>query len=117
MLDLNADANRTNKFGMTPLHHASVAGASDIVSALIEVGGARPSATDDAGRAPIHWACGNGFVEVVKILLDKGAKRVVAMRCRSTGNRIGSENVSDHLIAGHVQPSFFKGARSVASGG
>ena len=48
LVDLNADPNRANKFGMTPLHHASVAGDADILRQLMDAG-ARPNAADDQG--------------------------------------------------------------------
>jgi ankyrin repeat protein len=46
LVDLNADPNRCNKFGMTPLHHASVGGDAGVVRQLIDAG-ARPN---DAGK-------------------------------------------------------------------
>ena len=70
LLDRNADANRLNRFGMSPLHHASVAANADIVRALIEVGGARAGGADDAGRAPLHFACAGAAVDVVRVLLE-----------------------------------------------
>ncbi len=70
LLDRNADPNRENKFGMTPLHHASVAGAARVSRALIRAG-ARADRADDAGRHPLHWAAGHGFVEVVEALLEE----------------------------------------------
>ena len=48
LIDLNADPNRANKFGMTPLHHASVGGDAAIVQQLMDVG-ARPNAADEQG--------------------------------------------------------------------
>ena len=48
LIDLNADPNRANKFGMTPLHHASVGGDAAIVQQLIDAG-ARPNAADEQG--------------------------------------------------------------------
>ena len=44
----------TNKFGMTPLHHAAVHGSSDVIKCLLQ-GGCPVNQADNAGRLPLHW--------------------------------------------------------------
>lgn len=39
LIEMGADTNARNKFGMVPLHHAAVAGDPDIVKCLIQSGG------------------------------------------------------------------------------
>lgn len=78
MLDRNADPNRANKFGMSPLHHASVGGEHKIVAAILKCGGDANKA-ERSGRVPLHWAAGHGYVEVARELLENGgAKAEVA---------------------------------------
>ena len=44
----------TNKFGMTPLHHAAVHGSSEVIVCLLK-GGCPVNQPDNAGRLPLHW--------------------------------------------------------------
>lgn len=74
LIEKGADANKKNKFGMTPLHHAAVGGDLQVVEELLE-GGGDCNIADDSQRLPIHWASGNGFVEVVDLLLTKGKSK------------------------------------------
>ena len=57
LLDHKADPNRKNKFGMTPMQHAAVAGSADVISCLIAAG-AKANLADDQRRLPLHWAAG-----------------------------------------------------------
>ena len=55
MIALGANSSATNKFGMTPLHHAAVNGSADVIKCLLE-GGCAVNQADNAGRLPLHWA-------------------------------------------------------------
>ena len=57
LLERRADPNRKNKFGMTPLQHAAVAGSADVILALLK-GGAKANIPDDQKRTPLHWTAG-----------------------------------------------------------
>lgn len=72
--DLKADPNVTNKFGMTPLHHAAVAGDEKIVQFLIH-SGANGKIADHCGRLPLHWACAYAYLDVARLLIEKGHSR------------------------------------------
>ena len=63
----------TNKFGMTPLHHAAVHGASDVLLALLE-SGADPNKPDAQGRLPLHWTAAKGHVAGSRVLIEAGAR-------------------------------------------
>merc|ERR1712156_1060859 len=57
-----ANPNATNKFDMTPLHHAAVEGSSEVIETLINAG-ADANSADNSKRLPLHWTCANGFLE------------------------------------------------------
>ena len=63
----------TNKFGMTPLHHAAVHGAGDVLQALLEAG-ADPNKPDAQGRLPLHWTAAKGHVTGSQVLIEGGAR-------------------------------------------
>ena len=72
---------------MTPLHHASVAGAGEVCRVLVRAG-ARADRADDAGRTPLHWAAGHGFEEVVAVLLEEDEARPARADVRMKMNKI-----------------------------
>ena len=61
ILDRRADPNRKNKFGMTPMQHAAVAGSAEVISCLIKAGG-KANMYDDQRRMPLHWTAGSSTV-------------------------------------------------------
>ena len=97
LLELGANPNAMNKFGMVPLHHAAVAGGSpEVIVALIKAGAdvsrvfniyfdyaiifqrhpflsnEQVDKQDNGGRLPLHWAAGHGHTEVAEALLGTG---------------------------------------------
>eukprot|EP00968_Pinguiococcus_pyrenoidosus_P016956 scaffold1651_cov317-Pinguiococcus_pyrenoidosus.AAC.21 len=71
LLEAEADVNRTDKSGVTPLHHAAGLGSVKMVELLVG-NGADLSLQSGAGT-PLHWAAGNGHFEAVDTLLGLGA--------------------------------------------
>lgn len=63
--------NITNIYGLTPLHCASRAGHTGIVSLLIEAK-ARIAAKDQYGATPLHYAAGAGHLGVAGQLIAAG---------------------------------------------
>jgi ankyrin repeat protein len=59
-------ANMCNEAGRTPLHWACAMGYAQLVSLLIEAGGALVNVADIDGASPLHAAVADGSVEVVK---------------------------------------------------
>lgn len=57
-----ADPNATNKFDMTPLHHAAVEGSAEVIEVLIQAG-AKANLVDNSKRLPLHWTCAYGFLD------------------------------------------------------
>jgi ankyrin repeat protein len=66
------NVNRTDEYGSTPLHWASLFGYAEVVKILLDVG-ADFNLADKYGLTLLHRASLDGRAEVVKILLDKGA--------------------------------------------
>ncbi|ETO82380.1 hypothetical protein F444_03483 [Phytophthora nicotianae P1976] len=56
----------------TPLHCATISGATEAVDVLLE-GGADPNFQDVRGRSPLHWAAKLNKLEVVRSLLRANA--------------------------------------------
>jgi len=73
-----ANPNATNKFDMTPLHHAAVEGSSEVIETLINAG-ADANSADNSKRLPLHWTCANGFFEASRILVENGKSKVQAL--------------------------------------
>ncbi|ETM53365.1 hypothetical protein L914_03148, partial [Phytophthora nicotianae] len=57
----------------TPLHWATISGATEAVDVLLE-GGADPNFQDVRGRSPLHWAAKLNKLEVVRSLLRANAE-------------------------------------------
>ncbi|ETI53697.1 hypothetical protein F443_03408 [Phytophthora nicotianae P1569] len=57
----------------TPLHCATISGATEAVDVLLE-GGADPNFQDVRGRSPLHWAAKLNKLEVVRSLLRANAE-------------------------------------------
>jgi ankyrin repeat protein len=72
LLNSNADVNKRDKDGVTPLMWTAGEGSTSVVKDLIDKG-ADVKAKDNQGRTPVMSAAYKGFVEVVKLLLEKGA--------------------------------------------
>lgn len=69
----DADPNRRDYTGRTPLHLAVMASTPEIVQCLVDHG-ARLIARLADGRTALHIAAANGNVEIVRILLTKSGE-------------------------------------------
>lgn len=72
LLDAGVSPN-LKAYGFTPLHAASVCGASEIVSLLLEHG-AEIEAVSDAGVTPLIFAVTENHPQIVKLLLEHDAR-------------------------------------------
>lgn len=72
LVTMGADVNATNKFGISPLLHASARGNSDVVDLLIQ-NHAKINHQGVGGLTPLHAASAFGSGTVVKRLIDAGA--------------------------------------------
>eukprot|EP00095_Tigriopus_kingsejongensis_P007040 maker-scaffold146_size311726-snap-gene-0.12 protein:Tk07040 transcript:maker-scaffold146_size311726-snap-gene-0.12-mRNA-1 annotation:"hypothetical protein" len=109
LLEKGAEANKKNKFGMTPLHHATVGGDLAVVEALLEESpeeekidpesafaeqnelrakiaellldnNAKATVTEPNGlQTPLHLCGMNGYAQAAKILVEKGQAEVDAV--------------------------------------
>ncbi len=66
-----ADFNAANRFGVTPLMYAVLAGPGQVKTLL--AAGANVNAADDNGRTPLMLAAYEGKLDVVKLLVQAGA--------------------------------------------
>ncbi|MEN8153442.1 MAG: ankyrin repeat domain-containing protein [Acidobacteriota bacterium] len=64
---------RIDKFGMTNLHRAVIAGKIRIIRKLLKYN-VNVNKTDDYGWSPLHWAFFLNKSEIKKILIDNGAR-------------------------------------------
>ena len=78
LIEAGAPVNGTDRFGLTPLHHAAGCSGGEVVAALIERGAELEAVTDpelrEGGHRPLHEACVYGNSEAVKPLLGAGAQ-------------------------------------------
>ncbi len=71
LLDANANPDKANEEGITPLHKASGFNDTKGIALLCEYG-ARMD-IQSKGGTPLHWASGGGHADAVKALLSNGA--------------------------------------------
>lgn len=69
----DADVNRRDKTGQTPLHHACYSGQFEIVKHLVENGANVNIEVPERLLTPLHAATMNGDIKIVKYLVDNGA--------------------------------------------
>jgi ankyrin repeat protein len=72
-IEMGANVNARNRYGITPLYIASSNGQVNVVRVLLDAG-AIVDATDDIGRTPLYFAIGNEYVDISRYLIDWGAK-------------------------------------------
>ena len=89
--------NQIGNFGNYPIHVASVRGAIDELTALIE-GGADVNATGERGNTPLHEAVGQEHIEAVRLLLDKGALRTQQNNSGITALEIARMHNRDDIV-------------------
>ena len=70
--DIKANIEAMNRFGQTPLHHASMNGKIESLKFLLE-NGANIEAMDKSGKTPLHYAIIFAQIESLKFLLENGA--------------------------------------------
>lgn len=118
VLRAGISAAAADRYGTTPLYHASVQGEAEIAQILLEAG-ARPNVESGIGR-PRHPLCGDGlplcaaaahgYLDVARVLLAYGADPNL-QEDRGTGFvplgwavRHGSTEVADVLRAWGARP-------------
>jgi ankyrin repeat protein len=91
----NAEVDAKNRYEVTPLAIACLAGNSDIVAMLLEAG-ADPNLAGTEGETPLMTASRTGRVEVVDQLLTHGAR---------VNETVGEEQMAIHWAAseGHAE--------------
>ena len=73
-LEAGADLEaRTGKSGSTPLHHAALSGAAEVVAVLLKAGADVEARTTREGWTPLYGAAVSGAAEIVTALLEAGA--------------------------------------------
>jgi ankyrin repeat protein len=95
---------RSDTFGFTALHTASLAGHLDIVKILLDIG-CPADVADDKGWTPLHLACLSGHAQVTEALIENGAdlakETVNGIQAIHIASRYGhSETVKALLVNG-----------------
>jgi ankyrin repeat protein len=73
LLDLGADINAGNDYGVTALHRAADTGAINAMETLLEAG-ADVNARNSMGQTPLMYASISGNAEIARFLLRHGAE-------------------------------------------
>ncbi|CAH0051932.1 unnamed protein product [Clonostachys solani] len=93
---IDADINKRDYTGRTPLHLAVISSTPDVVRCLVE-SGARITARLADGRTALHLAAARNNTEMIKILLDKSAENEEADADRVEKKRRDAKSAkSDH---------------------
>ncbi|XP_053551831.1 inversin [Bombina bombina] len=107
-LDSELELNRTDKYGGTALHAASLSGQISTVRILLE-NGAHVDAADVMKHTPLFRACEMGHREVIHTLIKGGAKvHLVDKDGRSPLHWAalgGNANVCQILIENNINPN------------
>uniref|UniRef100_A0A8C5PMW0 Inversin n=1 Tax=Leptobrachium leishanense TaxID=445787 RepID=A0A8C5PMW0_9ANUR len=107
-LDPELEVNRTDKYGGTALHAASLSGQISTVRVLLE-SGAHVDAYDVMKHTPLFRACEMGHREVIHTLIKGGAKvQLVDKDGRSPLHWAalgGNANVCQILIENNINPN------------
>ncbi|XP_063792596.1 inversin [Pseudophryne corroboree] len=107
-LDSELEINRTDKYGGTALHAASLSGQISTVRILLE-NGAQVDAADVMKHTPLFRACEMGHREVIYTLIKGGAKvHLVDKDGRSPLHWAalgGNANVCQILIENNINPN------------
>ncbi|KAM4664862.1 inversin [Discoglossus pictus] len=107
-LDSELEVNRTDKYGGTALHAASLSGQISTVRILLE-NGAQVDAADVMKHTPLFRACEMGHREVIHTLIKGGAKvHLVDKDGRSPLHWAalgGNANVCQILIENNINPN------------
>ena len=65
----DANPDKPDNYGQTPLWRATCNGHEGVVKVLLERDDVNPDNPDNDGKTPLQWAAKNGNEGVVKILL------------------------------------------------
>jgi len=71
-LDLGANPNVKNEFGLTPLHFSIHKRNIPVIKSLLEMG-ADPNSKAVGDWSPLHEAAFIGEIKAIELLLDRGA--------------------------------------------
>ena len=109
LLDIGADLSARDLFGYTPLHKATMAARSEIVSILLDFDSDVHDSSNDRVLTPLHLAVSNKDIDTTVILLKHGASVSAVAPEKYTpihlAARCGSADILDKLLNYVKQPS------------
>lgn len=79
------DPNPYDDYGMTPLHHAVLAGKKEVAAWLLDQGGAKADIVTKGGRTLLHLASIGGHTDLISYLTD--VQKMDTNKTDSKGNR------------------------------
>jgi ankyrin repeat protein len=94
LIERGLSVQSTDRFGVTPLHHAAARGADDVVDLLLAAG-APVGATTRYGDTPLHWAVTEGAAlnpPLMDVDPAAGAREKVAARLIAAGASPNARN-------------------------
>ena len=99
LLEYNADPNKQQNDGDTPLHHASFRGDTEMIEILLRHG-ADPNIPNTLfGRTPLHFACDCGYEEAVILMLQHKADSQVTDTQGKTPFLLGNPQIQSAIEA------------------
>ncbi|KAL4179999.1 hypothetical protein AMTRI_Chr13g123000 [Amborella trichopoda] len=110
----NAEFDKPDNDGRSPLHWAAYKGFADTIRLLLFMD-ASQGRQDKEGCTPLHWAAIRGHVEACTVLAHAGTKHELLLKDKAglTPTQLASDKGHRHVAVSLVPPTFTKVTASV----